>query len=229
MPPKILPNNQENNSVHKTRNTRSAKQVESELVEQLDEKLKPLWILINTKFEEVHKSLDDNSTKLINLENRVNKIESIINDSEMRFFKELNERSVREKNFIIYNYADSKNACNSDLKDIQGWFQDSAVADKLPFNPKNIKVRRIGKNYVKDKTRPILVKLFDSDQVHWVFVNKNEIFPEGINIANDLTLTQRQHFNNVKNELKNRMDKGEKDLTIKHFFKVPHIVKKRSE
>lgn len=130
MPPKITPNNQEN-SLSNVRNTRSSKQVESELIGQLDEKLKPLWCLINAKFNEVQKSLDVNTAKLDSLEKRVDKIEDTINDSEMKFFKELNERSAREKNFIIFNYDDSKNASNSDFKDIHGWFRDSSVADAM--------------------------------------------------------------------------------------------------
>lgn len=57
---------------------------------------------------------------------------------------------------------------------------------------------------------------------------KNEIFQDDVHLSSDLTKSQRECYNTVNAQRKERLNDGEKDLIIKFIDGYPTIVKKRS-
>lgn len=226
-------NNSNNNGNRKTRN--SLKNFnEKELVDSLDHNSKTLWILLNhkldSKLDALNKKIDSQDTRIRFLEDEVATLQKQINKSvpvvnEIPVVKEINEREHKKKNFMIFKLDDSTEAVKSDSQIVKNFFVSSGLT--LPFQVDDIKVTRFGSKFVEGSSRPLQVKLKNVDQVHWVFKNKEVIFPGNLTIARDQTKSQRNYFKVVKEELQTRQNNGEKDLEIRHFYDIPCIQRKR--
>lgn len=94
----------------------------------------------------------------------------------------------------------------------------------MPFDFELISVKRLGKNFKKDFSRPLLMSLPSAECVSWVFKNKKEIFKGDTYIANDQTKSQREYYKKFKKELDAKNAAGVGKFTIKYFHKVPEIV-----
>lgn len=138
---------------------------------------------------------------------------------------EVQERIVRARNIMAYNIKESS---SGDLE-VRIAEDKSIVSDilmKAGINSDSIlKVIRVGKrSQDKSKTRPLKVVLPDRDKVLLALKHKKNM-PPGINIGADLTLAQRDHIKQLKQELQSLKDSGEGNYSIKYIKGVPRIVK----
>lgn len=156
-------------------------------------------------------------------------VEEEVNKKEINIFKELKDREIREKNVILYNYPDSKYAASSDAVNIKKLFLESDIASDIPFEVDEIRTRRIGKSFIKNKTRPLILSLNQAESVSWLFKNKSNILPEDVKISNDRTIAQRDYLKKLKSELNAREIGGESDLVIKFYQGTPQIIQKKKE
>ena len=69
-----------------------------------------------------------------------------------------------------------------------------------------------------------LQSLVDAEHVHWFFNNKKKIFDDAVRLSSDFTKSQRECYNIVNQERKERIKNDEKDLVIKTVNGFPTIV-----
>lgn len=93
-----------------------------------------------------------------------------------------------------------------------------------PHCPEPEKTIRLGK-YGDNKTRPLKVCFSSQDQAKTILKNKSNLKDIKIKIYSDQTPLQQQNILNLREELQQRTDKGEKYLTIKYVKGYPKIVK----
>lgn len=145
---------------------------------------------------------------------------------------EINERSRRASNVMLFNLKES---ASRDIKAKQD--HDMRLVTKIittmnaHIDIAGIKTLRVGRS-VKDKVRPLKLVLKSSDEAKQFLRNfsKDEVGKAdpslmGISVSSDKTLKERQFLNKLREELGSRVDKGERDLTIKYLSGVPSIVK----
>lgn len=134
------------------------------------------------------------------------------------------DRSLREKNVIIRGVKEIRSSNSEDRQ-----FNDSkevkkvikmAVSDCI----EPTKTIRLGK-YNPDVSRPIKVIFSTSEAAKSILRHKANIKDENIKIYSDETPNQKKHRNNLRDELKRRLDEGEKDITIKYVKGIPKIIK----
>lgn len=85
-----------------------------------------------------------------------------------------------------------------------------------------IKVLRVGRGNTK-KARPIKVILSSSQMVKDILKTKSRLYGSDLRISLDLTKIQQEQLRVIKAELKNRQEKGEKNLTIRYINGVPKV------
>lgn len=197
----------------------------------LDDTLKPLWKLMQSRFLKIDGGLGNVSSTLNTTVKRVDRIDKrvkALEDSVLQapedVYREVKERMMREKNFIIFNADDGKDAATNDLPSLMKILIDSGL--KIPFAMDDVKVKRLGKEFVEGKQRPLKVMLRSADHVQWVFANKKKIHGGKLILAADQTKAQQDLYNKVKKELIERTNKGEANLVIKYSNGVPSIVVK---
>ena len=94
------------------------------------------------------------------------------------------------------------------------------------ININKIKVKSIGQTYVQSKSRPLKVILGSPEYVHWAFHNLELFTKTEFYIKNNLTKSELNYINIVKNELKSKIENSNKEITIKKINELPLIVKK---
>lgn len=168
-------------------------------IEILEKNLKELEVSKNTDSEE---SLYLNHEKLI---------------------MELKERASRETNIIIFGIPENTNSIaiarqdydlQQVLKHIKGIYADC---------PQPLKLFRLGR-YRSDNHRPIKVCFTSRDTVMHILRNKSNMSKD-IRVYSDQTPMQRDYYNKIRNELQNRQENGESNLTIKYINGIPKIMK----
>lgn len=168
--------------------------------------------------KEVNKKHNDCKQSMDFLEEKVNKLENEICNKGLAnpsavdlgelmnadlIMDEISDRKYRENNILVYNVPEQIKSMENDL---QRDYDLKQVLDILK-NIKNINtkldlknVKRLGA-FIPDKVRPILVR-FDtrSDAInvitHWRLV------PKSVYISCDLTRSQRDRYNKLKNQAK---------------------------
>lgn len=179
--------------------------------------------------EDVIERLDENEDKIESITDELQDLRDTVCSGPVKdqlLVKEIMEQRKRESNFIIFNYPDSKDAYKTDTKSIKEIIS-GYTKEKAPFNSNAIKTSRMGK-YIKDKCRPLVVELKKKEHVHWFFVKKKELFKDDVRLSSDLTKSQRDCYQIINQERKDRIEKGELDLVIKFIDGFPTIVKKRN-
>lgn len=141
---------------------------------------------------------------------------------------EIYDRSQREKNIIVCGVAEkaSNNLAerfNHDKEEVM-----KIINPSVPSCSDPTKVMRLGK-YSSDKCRPIKACFAAADTAQSILRRKSTIDSEekGIKIFYDLTPCQKNQIDNVRKELQSRIDKGEKDLTIKYIKGTPKIIQNK--
>lgn len=144
---------------------------------------------------------------------------------------EIEDRASRTKNLMLYN------AHESESRDLQTRIDSdklivSQVLTQLNIveNPmdKVLKVIRVGPVPTNKKPRPIKIIFNENSIVKAALKNGRSLQNTGYKIRADYTKMQQDLYNNVKKELKERMQNGETDLIIQYRQGVPTITEKKN-
>lgn len=139
--------------------------------------------------------------------------------------QEMDERQYRSKNVIIFGINESASSSTEDRKK-HDKLQVQKALEKIPdVDMEKSIVVRLGKPADNSaKPRPVKVILQNKHQAINVLKNKKKL-PQNISASSDKTPYQRDQLRKLREELAERTDSGEKDLTIKYIKSVPRIVK----
>uniref|UniRef100_A0A6P7GL73 Uncharacterized protein LOC114343770 isoform X1 n=1 Tax=Diabrotica virgifera virgifera TaxID=50390 RepID=A0A6P7GL73_DIAVI len=153
---------------------------------------------------------------------------SIIKD-EQDMFLELEDRSSRSKNILIYNVDESQSKVTNERID-----HDKAntreVLTKLEVGATEFKVLRVGRgNSSSDRPRPLKVIFQNNTIVIACLKNKHKLKPSSILIKSDLTQMQRNHLKKLYEELDRRRRNGESNLAIRYKNGNPFISKVKEQ
>lgn len=131
------------------------------------------------------------------------------------------ERSIRANNVVLFNIVEKDGVSDVEkVNDALAIIDPSLVA--LPEN-----IFRIGK---KDgsKCRPIRVRFKYPEQARLCLRKKSSLMASDefsrVAIQDDKTPSQLNFLQELRNDLKTRLDSGETNLTIKYKNRVPQIV-----
>ena len=201
---------------------------------------------VNKSLEEINQSLKTLSDKFVDLEKRVLKLEkhdnavtnlsqkigvlenkvnnvsvSDISTNNELLFSEIKDRCERSKNIIIYNVKDEN-------KEIVDWEQIAELFSSLKLNVTTVSMVRLG-TFESGKSRPLKVSLSTEKDALLILRCRIELTSKGISVSNDMTKVQQKFLKDKREELHDRIENGEKDLTIKFIKNVPTIVTKPSK
>ncbi|KAJ8712119.1 hypothetical protein PYW07_017322 [Mythimna separata] len=144
-----------------------------------------------------------------------------------QIIREVQDRKKRENNIIIVGIPeqtsiDTQERILRDESDVLN------ITSKVSATiPKPNKIFRIGK-YKAGSTRRIKV-CYDAPESPMLLLRNKEKIPENIKIYSDQTPAQHKYFLAIKEELRQRAESGESDLTIKYINGVPTIIKQASK
>lgn len=165
-------------------------------------------------------------------EEKLNEIKSshVTNESKISesLIQEISERQKRASNVLIFNIEESI----SQQPDERMQHDKDAVKsllDTIPSVDSNvIHVTRLGNRTSADKARPVRICFSDQQQALQVLKNKQKILSKNnkLRIRADETPMQREFMASLRAELKDKVDHGQADLTIKYVRGTPTIVKK---
>lgn len=138
---------------------------------------------------------------------------------------EIRERNLRNNNVIMFNLPEST---SSTLEERTS--NDKAAVEETIRSIVNtpIEIRhviRLGRPN-PTRSRPVKVVLKNEYDAINVLKSKHNLPSNSeIRINSDLTPMQRDYLNSLRNQLKQRQDKGESDITIKYIRGTPTIIK----
>lgn len=138
--------------------------------------------------------------------------------------KELKEREDRSKNIIIIGVPEPSSLDKDERKKVDRNEVLKITRISNAECPEPTYMARLGK-YNSDKNRPIKVGYQSQETVKCILRNRNSIKSKDIKIFSDQTPLQQSYMRTLKEELKDRAGKGEKDLIIKYIKGVPKITK----
>ncbi|XP_045541899.1 uncharacterized protein LOC123723365 [Papilio machaon] len=136
---------------------------------------------------------------------------------------EIEDRKNRSRNVIMYGLPESSSTSPEDRKEHDKLSVTKSLASLPAQVPEIVSTFRLGKpSSNNSKPRPLKVVLTNKHGAITVLKNKNKL-PKAISVQSDMTPYQRDELKKLRDELADRIDKGEKDLTIKYINKVPRI------
>lgn len=136
---------------------------------------------------------------------------------------EVQERLTRDKNIIISGLTESSSANINDKREHDRAEVAKIIQKAYPEEtaPKVVKMYRLGK---VTASKPRLIKVgFESPLVPKTIL-KNRTQIENVKIYSDQTPYQQKFMKDLKEDLRRRIENGEKDLTIKYINGVPKII-----
>lgn len=181
------------------------------------------------------KTVSDLAPRLTQAENEIVSIKQAISNLKSspvtnieEFCSEINDRSNRKRNAILYNIPESNsrgiNEQKSHDRNIISNIFGSFGLDNIQFS-----FFRLGKKS-SPKARPVKVILQNSDVANDFFkkFNKESLADNlsNVTISRDKTKQERQYLDEIRKELDRRLGSGEPDLTIKYINGTPTIVNK---
>ncbi|EFA12429.1 hypothetical protein TcasGA2_TC005240 [Tribolium castaneum] len=178
-----------------------------------------------TAISEIKKLVNDIKSSF---DERLSKLESLIinnNTSQAinreEIIAESVDRSARACNVIMYNVKPVANKQDVDVvNDVL-----EVIDPSLVIGPEN--VFRVGKT-VGDKPRLLKLQFKTQQMARLCLKKKTSLLQHPqfahITISDDKTPGQLKHLNNLRDELKRRLDVGEKDLTIKYVNHYPNLI-----
>lgn len=174
--------------------------------------------LLTEKLEELDSKMgndftSNNFSESTSLSQPSNKNYSI--SSNFKTFKEYNERQKRLNNLIIYNFPENVDSHGSS-KSIVDSSKINELLSKFEIKTKitSKNIIRLGK-YVKDKIRPIRLKMDNRGDVSKIISNWQAL-PKDLVVTFDLTVDQRSKYKILKNEVR-QFNKDNKEAS---FYKV---------
>lgn len=188
---------------------------------------------LNNNIESLNDRVTSNEERIRNLESLAkNQTLGASSSNPEMIMAEMNDRSRRSSNVMVYNLPESASS-NVDIRkthdsDLVYEFLKSFVPS---FSGRGLKTSRIGKKH-DGKPRPLKVFL-NTDKEARDILSK---FPHdssarsgtqfaSVSIGRDRTPQEQKYLKSLKEELKQRELEGEKNLTIKFKNNIPSIVK----
>lgn len=215
--------------------------------------LQPNFVALSSQMQDLTLTVNDALTRIAQtetrmdvLEERVVNIEGTLNNLSLHsppvvdtssiigdLIVEVNERSFRQKNFIIFGLPESKSIPNDDNTQINNLFSTCVK----PASCANLKTYRLGV-FVQDQTRPrpikVLCQSLEQARNLWssfILTKKDSVHSDqlkNLRITWDLTKLQLQALEKTKMELNRRLSEGETNLVIVHRRGVPVIQLKKT-
>lgn len=136
-------------------------------------------------------------------------------------FREMQERNNRAKNIIIVGLNEQNSSVVSERQLMDEKEINNILLSAFKDCPKPIKIFRFGK-FSSDKSRSIKV-CFDTQEAPKLLLRNKDKFPKDIKCYSDQTPMQQKYLKDLKEELKNRLQNGETNLTIKYQNGIPMI------
>lgn len=135
---------------------------------------------------------------------------------------EIQERTQRQKNIIICGIPESSfenkvERMRYDTNEVQNVIR---TIEENCVQP--LKTFRVGK-FVAGRNRPIKA-CFESEQIVLKLLRNRKNTKNNIRLYSDQTYNQRNYLNRLKDELLQRQEKGEENLSIKYIKGTPKII-----
>jgi vacuolar-type H+-ATPase subunit I/STV1 len=193
-------------------------------------------VSIREDVKAIHDKFELLEPRIEQLEQRVSVIESRVEtklanvDSLEETLQEINDRNLRQYNVIIYGIKES-NQTKVELKKQHDKQEVNNLITKVcpSLNLTHIKFFRIGSTK-NNKPRPIKVIFPEVDQAR-LFCQRFSELSDGVDnqlsVSRDRTRRERNHLQKLREELEERKNGGESDLTIKYINGVPSIIKSK--
>ncbi|CAA9994893.1 unnamed protein product, partial [Nesidiocoris tenuis] len=161
-----------------------------------------------------------------NLSHRLHKIESSSGASFQELVSEVRDRQERSANVIFFDVEEGAASTPFQASSTDAAFLEKAFADlNLSMSESVRDFQRIGKFRSSGAPRPVLVRLSSSETATQMLARNRVMNPKKYSISADKTIREREHLQELRNELKSRTDNGENDLTIRYVRGVPLITR----
>ncbi|CAH1953546.1 unnamed protein product [Acanthoscelides obtectus] len=138
------------------------------------------------------------------------------------------ERERRRNNVIVFNVTEPDQKARSEQNESDKTVVVNLLREAVPdVRLTNIKVMRLGM-FCGTKVRPIKVILDSYDSALQVLVNAKKLKSSDtfkhVNIVQDRTKRQMEHYKSIRTELARRHEAGDNNCRIKFINNVPRIV-----
>lgn len=168
---------------------------------------------------------DDFNGKFVALNNKIANI-SVTPRTQEEIIVEATERVRRSQNIILSGVPETPEASNGPPNDARIVGEILSIVNRnSAFDHNPLHIQRLGKP--SDKPRLIKVVLSNSHVAKNILKSKNALAGtrfKNVRIQDDKTPKQIEFLNTVRTELKERLDAGETDLTIKYKNGIPTII-----
>lgn len=143
-------------------------------------------------------------------------------NNEFDVITELQDRSSRAKNIIMFNVEESKSSdVSTRIEHDKHCLVD--IFSQLELNePSDLKVSRLGGLSAK-KPRPLKIIFSDTSVVTECLRRKNKLNGTDVRISADYTPMQRKQYKKLSEEVKLRRANGESNITIRYRNGSPYI------
>lgn len=192
---------------------------------------------IRGMLNEFRESQKQNEIKMLAMEKEIEDLRSLVHSENIMDARpagdtpqtdpcrELQERSERAKNIIIYNVKESQSKVPDERIDHDKSHVSSLLRKiGVETNP-DFAVIRLGRS--NDGSRPMKVIFGDASMAMSCIRQKSKLKGSDVSIKQDLTIMQRGHLKSLLTELKTRKDNGENNLGIRYNNGIPYIASYR--
>lgn len=188
-----------------------------------------------SEIQNLTNTVNKNQEKIKSIENNVQALKSTQSASSSSEYPastpiygniiiELQERLERSKNIIITGISEPHSENMEEKRETDRCEVKKILSDIYPTYPEPEKIIRLGK-YDGKKTRPLKVCFSTPETAKILLKNKLNCKDGHIKIYSDQTPNQKQDMENLRDELRQRKEKGESDLIIKYIKGTPKIIK----
>lgn len=192
---------------------------------------------LKTQINTLANTVKENEEKISSLRTDVQQIKSVSAApanppaTPQRFedlFEEFQDRAERSKNIMIVGVPERHISNSEERREIERNEAARIINTIYPDCPRAAKVQRVGK-YDGKKIRPLKLSFSSQEIAKTILRNKSNMTLDGVRIYSDQTPQQQKFMKNLRDELQQRKDNGEKDLIIKFSKGTPKIVKEQSK
>lgn len=190
---------------------------------------------LTTELNNMKSHISDIVGKNLAAESRMNSLESEIQQLKANptqfltepnyedILNEIKERESRSKNIIINGIREAESSDKDQRKNLDTKEVVKIIKQISEDFPSPQKIFRLGK-YQSNRNRPLKVCFNSYETVKSILRAKNKVSTDSISIYSDQTPQQRKYLRHLKEQLKNQIDTGKNNLTIKFIKNVPRIV-----
>lgn len=184
---------------------------------------------IHEKFELLEPRIQQLEYRVTDIENTVKCIKSDPVSFEDTLM-EINDRNSRLCNLMVYGLAESSSTNVATNREHDKQLISNLVSSvDYEANLDRVKTFRMG-IFKKNESRPLKVIFPDEHQAKLFSKRFSERSVEGdseIKISRDRTVRERNHLRKLRQELEEKINAGEVDLTIRYTNGVPLITKSK--